>query len=433
MNDVIAITDIRDLVGGTLKGIAEECSFIGIETELENIRGGELFINCALLGEDLQEAFERGCVAVLTKEVEGLPQDGAYLFVSDCDEALRKIAVWWRSRFSFPIVAVYDSAVTAALLARLLLKSARGAFIAADEADAKFAFKALCKLHGECEWGVCELQVGDQDTFEAWAPDFVVVSEEDAKNKTWPCTLITVSKEENKVSVITSAATQDKDYAIREIQSDPLLGCCFKLSLSEEKTLFLKSTLIGAWRVYEIAAGVVTALQLAPQLSEEQIVATVKRFSVLPGKLNLRLSCRGRIIIDGSLADNAKVVALASELKENTSVAFVMMDSGEGVVANDDSKKRSLLDQIVKLAPKEVVLVGEFPLASTIFKESGIQVLSAPSVKVAINVVNKLETEYVFITAAKGLSSLAEGVLLIEGESVPDTICSLPMEEGEEK
>jgi len=394
MNDIVAIRDICDLVSGNLYGLNGCESFIGLETEIEQVKGGELFINYQAESELNFEALARGCVACLTKResVKDLGTDSYYIFVEDPCVALYKIAAWWRQRFACNLIVCYSE--VSSLLSRLLLKHGRGSYV---EPQSSFDnIKGICKLHSVCEWGICSLDNLQQSVLDVWQPTYICGF--DGENDR------TINFQAGKIRY------KDQIFNVVEVETDPLLGCSFTI-VNGDRKVDIVSSLVGEWRVREIALAVVTAMIVFPDIDWRLLVETVARYSVLPGKFNMRATCKGRIIFDASRLSccDCKVVSLAKQLSASTDKIFVISDVG--------TSRKNFLDELVKLNPKAVVVIGEYAEARQALQ--GIQTFFVPTEQAASHTITKLAAEYLFITPCS--TELAEKILLLEGEAIPDT------------
>ena len=421
MNDVISIKDVQLLIGGELFNLSGDEVFIGLATEIDKIKGGELFIGYDGDPAKAEEAIVRGCTAVVTKKSERLSNNGNYIYVSEPLEALRKIAYWWRDRFSFKVIAISgDSAEEiASLTARLALKKGRGIFSPAESEDSVADLKTLCSLHSDFEWGICVLNKNDNEAISVWRPDVIVsINKDDLIERE----ALSIFKQENNICIKDKEV--EKNYKIDDVRSDPLFGCSFSFNIDGEE-LKVDSSMIGAWRVDVIAISLATIKYLYPELNNEKLITTIHRYSVLPGKFNLLLTCRGRVIYDGSdITDNGgdkKLLQIISERKSGE--RFVVVIQGRGDEVN--TARLIFIEKLISLKPAEIILVGEYPQAKDIINKAGVPVLSANSPKVALNMINQLETDCIYISGGIALKTIASELLILEGETVQDVLSLL--------
>ena len=114
--EIIKLSELVSAVGGTLLGDYRNMDAeIGcVDTDSRNVRPGALFI--PLVGERfdghtyITAALEKGAAGCLTaREQEAYREDKFYIKVADTQDALRDLAVWYKSRFEIPFVAVTGS------------------------------------------------------------------------------------------------------------------------------------------------------------------------------------------------------------------------------------------------------------------------------------------------------------------------------------
>lgn len=112
----ITLGQLLKAVSGTLLGGTDDLNVqvTGVDTDSRNIHGGALFI--PLVGERFDghayivSALEQGAVGCLTAREPGEYLPGKfYIKVVDTQAALRDLAVWYKSQFRIPFVAVTGS------------------------------------------------------------------------------------------------------------------------------------------------------------------------------------------------------------------------------------------------------------------------------------------------------------------------------------
>ncbi len=134
----------------------------GITTDTRNLQSGEVFV--ALRGENfdghefVSVAQARGAIAAITDRP--LPGSMPQLQVKDTLQAYQKIASWWRSQFSIPIIAVTGSVgktTTKELIAAVLATQGRVLKTHANYNNEIGVPKTLLELSSEHEYAVIEM------------------------------------------------------------------------------------------------------------------------------------------------------------------------------------------------------------------------------------------------------------------------------------
>lgn len=114
----IGIQDIVKVSGGiVLNGCStDECYITHVTANSGEVEKGSLFL--AIEGERtdghkyVKDAFDKGAVAAfVVKDIDfnNIPEDRVCIKVSDTIAAIQKVAAWYRSKFSIPVVAVTGS------------------------------------------------------------------------------------------------------------------------------------------------------------------------------------------------------------------------------------------------------------------------------------------------------------------------------------
>src|SRR6478736_224108 len=105
-----AMTDLAvaaNAVAGTVRG--DNVRFLRVTTDSRDVGAGDLFV--ALKGERFDGhdfvagAFQRGAAAALVAADRARQLQGNLLVAADPLEALAALALWWRRRFTLPLVA----------------------------------------------------------------------------------------------------------------------------------------------------------------------------------------------------------------------------------------------------------------------------------------------------------------------------------------
>lgn len=114
--EAIKLSELLEAVGGTLLGSYQntDAEISVVDTDSRKITPGGLFL--PLVGERfdghayIKSALDSGAAGCLTaKEQEEYRADKFYVRVADTQEALRNLAIWYKSRFDIPFVAVTGS------------------------------------------------------------------------------------------------------------------------------------------------------------------------------------------------------------------------------------------------------------------------------------------------------------------------------------
>lgn len=134
----------------------------GITTDTRNLQSGEVFV--ALRGEQfdghefVSVAQAKGAIATITDRP--LPGSVPQIEVEDTLQAYQKIASWWRSQFSIPIIAVTGSVgktTTKELIAAVLATQGRVLKTHANYNNEIGVPKTLLELDSEHDYAVIEM------------------------------------------------------------------------------------------------------------------------------------------------------------------------------------------------------------------------------------------------------------------------------------
>lgn len=141
---------------------------IGITTDTRNLKSGEVFV--ALRGEKFDGhtfvpmAIEKGAIAAIVDsqlEISDLTNIGVPLLqVEDTLQAYQKIALWWRSQFSIPVIGITGSVgktTTKELIAAVLATKGKVLKTEANYNNEIGVPKTLLELKPEHDYAVIEM------------------------------------------------------------------------------------------------------------------------------------------------------------------------------------------------------------------------------------------------------------------------------------
>ncbi len=407
MNDAVLVSDIKELLQAENVALADDAIFEGIQTVLSDVRGGELFIANSV--EDANAALERGAATCLCQtKLEGC------LFVSDLNTAIKKLAEFWRGRFDLPCILVRgnEAELVATVLARLLLKRGRGTYTANKLND---NYRAIFNLKNTSEWYIAA-DCGEQETaasnqqseefLKILKPTLIIDTDENTADN-----VIYFDREKQSICL-----GEKQLYTLEVLRYEALFGSTF--SLKELENISFESGLIGKESPALLSLAVAATLTLYNDYSKEQLQSTIKRFNVLPGEMNLRMSCRGRYIIDGSRLSGEHAEKKLFELMAE--VRNVSAEKCAIVIPAGYTERESFFKQLLEYAPSEVIAVG--PVGSSSLKDSALHFFQTQSVNAALNLISKSDIRYLYILGGvySNLHELTDKILEMEGETIPE-------------
>lgn len=452
-------------VRGTLKNLVEladgsvvtddlaDFSFEGVEFDSRLISGGELFV--ALPGEEgvhghgyINSAFERGAALALVECREAAEQSsepGRCAVVDSTIDGFWTLASWWRDQFELPVAAVTGSVgktTTKELVAAILVGESRGVYSQKSYNNHIGVPYTLCQLSSEHRWCVLEMGMNHPGEIEPLSkmakPSSALITKiapvhmhvfdsldqvADAKCEIFAglsdggaiClngddAVLREAAERAGVAmdaVRTFGESADCAVQIREVKSLGLSGLQMVLQVDNER-INISTPLIGQHNVYNIAAAVLVARTLVPDLAAESIIGALQRFTPAPMRLNVRPLSSGQQIVDDSYNSNPEAVLALLELaksllSEGRSVGFVLGDMLE-LGERAEELHREVADAVVKVKPAFVVGVGE--LAKVFVsraEEESIVAFQAESPEAAAHVVRKLNSDIVCVKASRGI------------------------------
>lgn len=467
----IALTKDKlcEIVGGhTRPGQGQQSlTFRGLEYDSREISGGELFI--ALKGEaqhgetHLAEAFSRGAALALVETkslLDSFKEPERLVVVSDTLEAFWKLASWWRTELLIPTAAVTGSVgktTVKEMVAAVLMQLGAGAYSRKSHNNHVGLPYSVCHTDSSHLWAMYEMGMNHPGEISPLSkiatPDVVAISNiapahvqefdslaqvADAKFEILSGlksegTLILNKKDkelqvgllrhdpDSKLKIRYFGDTPDCDVYFSGFKSRGFEGIEFQLHLSGESAA-LKMQVIGRHTALNATCAALISKTLRPQISLNQIVEGLSRFTAPLMRLNLKRMGEAKYILDDSYNANpasmAAALSLAGEFaREGHSVGLVlgdMLELGRQSVHYHQEIGKKACD----LKPAFVIAVGEFRnLLLEASRASGIKVFEAESPEAAAHVAAKFDYNLLLVKGSRGVGlDRTVRTLLGEGE-----------------
>ncbi len=421
----MAAGQLAALVAGDLRNIRERDHFSGVETNIERIRGGELFVAAESGQAQIEAAYGRGAALILVPrgaEASGIPA----VAVADVSEAFFRLAGFWRAKWAIPVAAVAGGpgkTTVASLMAALLLTTGRGAYFADTGSDME-VLRALCSIGPTHGWLVLELPGTPDSLLEVARPRVLVIP---GKELQLP--------EGRRQRVEAAVCCNPKELVIERFDDSGkageerfpidgkilgIEGIRLEIELPPLGRINAELPLAGAHNIANAGLAVAGARELTADLTQEQIQSACRHFVAPQHRLNIRRTAGGRVIIDDSYnatPDSLRaLLTLAENLKtgEGAAPAFVF-----GSLPN----ARDLIPRLTNMRPPlTVTLAQEIAEDLAPLKAAGIPVITAASAEAAAHLAHKFGFNILCITGSRGdgLEITVDRLLDIEGELIPE-------------
>lgn len=446
------------VTGGSCESAGGSVTSEGLEFDSRSIRGGELFI--ALKGEVahghsfVSKAHERGAALFLVEDREealnlsgaNSPEPGRIIEVSDTLEAFWKLAKWWRNELGLPLIAVTGSVgktFTKDFASALLLGHARGGFSRKSFNNHTGVPYTLCQLSTEHEWGVLELGMNHPGELTSLVqlvePQVAVITRvapvhleglgsieavADAKceiiggiraggtiilnaDDAVLCEAAKKVIDPKKINIAYFGTAENSNCQIVSCKNNLEKGISLDLNLNGE-LIKLKIPVLGVHNGHNIAAAVLAARTLVPDISTESIITAAARFLPPPMRLNVRKVQGNRIIIDDSYNANPLAMRALIEVAKNfqeagRKVGYIV---GDMLELGPDSRTihEEIAREFAETEPQFLIGVGEYgETYAKVAKDRKIMSFSAGSAEAAGHIASKIDFEVCLVKASRGV------------------------------
>lgn len=383
----------------------EDYVFQGLEFDSRQIRGGELFV--ALAGEHchgnqfIETALSRGAALVLASNLVAVPEISdkqRVLLVEDTLVSFWQLAAWWRDQIQLPTFAVSGSVgktTVKEMAAAILLQKGAGTYSLKSHNNHVGVPYTICRAARDHRWMVLEVgmnqrgeiaplselarpivaavtivapaHIGNLGSLQTIADEKLDIAAGlvsggslllNAQSKVLRERMDSKKLEAQGISVEYFGADLSGSGALQDVKGLGLEGISFNLTF-EETVLPVKMKVLGRQNAWNAACAAKAAKLLCPELSDQQIVAGLERFTAPLMRLNVKYLCDGSILIDDSYNANPASLTAAIELvsdlrKPNQRMGLVlgdMLELGEFSAYYHDE-----ISQVISAAKPDFVL-----------------------------------------------------------------------------
>jgi len=385
--------------------VTNDFKIFGLEFDSRKIKGGELFF---ALSKDhnvnkinIKNAYKNGASLIIVDqdfklELKDIPIEK--IVKTEPLSALITLASFYRSSLNIPVIGITGSvgkSTIKELLSAILLTNSLGNYSQKSFNNHIGVPYSLLKIKDTHNFHIQEIGMSAKGEIAALSkivcPDIAVISKiswshaeffnslneiADAKLeivdslKKDAIFIFNIDDQILKSKVIEKEISQKKlsfgysqnaDMQIKEVINLGLNG--FKVSfLYKEKILKIESKLIGLHNVYNLAAALLIALQIFPDISIEKVQKSLIRFRMLDGRLEMRKTKSGKTIINDAYNANlnssmAFLDIIESEVNDNKKVAILFGDMLElGKFSKDHHHQ--IAKRIAQIKPFKVYTFG---------------------------------------------------------------------------
>jgi UDP-N-acetylmuramoyl-tripeptide--D-alanyl-D-alanine ligase len=459
------------IAGHELAPSTKDICFEGLEFDSREIRGGELFL--ALPGEKahgnsfITVALDRGAALVLADsrvalelgDLDIAEHRQRIILVSDPLHAFWQLASWWREELNLPTLAITGSVgktTVKEICARILLQSGPGCYSLKSHNNHVGVPYTICRSTKQHQWLILEIGMNNRGeiarlsdlarpnvaVITAIAPAHVgnlgsleIIEDEklDIVSGLVPSGALVLNAADvnlfkkaaklNKKFIINSfAVSPHAPETVTEVLSLGLEGIKFKLQI-DDKVYDAKMSCLGRQNAQNAACASVACRTLLPNLTAQQILTGLDRFTAPLMRLNLKKLSDGSNLIDDSYNANPASMAAAIELvfdlaKATDSVALILGDMLE-LGSFSEKYHLEIASIIAKRKPKLVIAIGDYarlylkdlPTNSEMFRHFD-------KAELALEFLSKHSFEYALIKASRGigLEQVVKYLLELRGE-----------------
>lgn len=446
----ISKQQLIDLLDAQSSGATAHISASGVVTDSREVTGGELFV--ALPGEKMhghtfvRTAFDRGASLLLVETAE--PFDGVdperCIVVPDSLAALGTLAAWWRANQQIPVLGVTGSVgktTTKELCACILLAHAQGSYSRKSFNNHVGVPLSLLSISQEAQWAVIEMgmnHAGEISALTALArptvalittiapahienlgslENIVLAKLEIAEGVPPEGTLILNGDSELLISIarkkipqrniLTFGSSTDATLRVMEISGRGIEGISVAIEFAGERPEPFLVPIMGKHNGMNIAASILAAKTLIPELSWDTIRRGLSRFTAPDMRLRRYPTQSGMQVIDDSYNANPEsmraLISIARETAEQgREVGLVLGDMLElGAIAPEAHREVGRL--AAEIAPLFIAAVGpQSRLLAEEAERAGATVSWYPSAKEAAAASAEFGCEVLFVKASRG-------------------------------
>ena len=460
---------ISSIIDGVLlEDCGENIVFEGLEFDSREIQGGELFI--ALPGEKshgnnfIEIALQRGAALIIADRNFPLPninEKNRVILANNTLEAFWKIAAWWRDEINLPTFAVTGSVgktTVKEMAAAILLQKGVGTYSLKSHNNHVGVPYTICRASRDHKWMVLEIGMNHRGEIgplsELAKPDVAAITniapahigqlgsiEAIADEKldiakglqSGGQLLINAQSEVLKLRLQQASIPQavkthffgtglSTEGGISEIESKGLEGISFSINLG---SAIAKAHLrvIGRQNAWNACCAAVACRLMLPEISVEEVVQGLAKFSAPLMRLNLRYLADASVLIDDSYNANPASMRCAIELlsdlrRTGQRVGLVvgdMLELGDFATRYHDE----IGEVIASVSPDFVIAVGEnAKLYIKNLDKNRIAFVHCNNADEALKALQGLDFTFLLVKASRGigLDKVVSGLIQSRGE-----------------
>ncbi len=440
---------------------SSDLTFSGIDFDSRRIAPDQLFI--AIKGEKLHgeiflpEVFARGAKLALVETPELLtesPFADQLVVVKDSLKAFSDLASYWREKNGFKVVGITGSLgkTTCKEITRHILSlKGNGTFSQKSFNNHTGVPYTLCNADSDSNWVVLEMGMNHpgelSDLSNLARPDVAAIVSvapvhieffkdldaiADAKceilNGLMPQGTIVLNgdngellggferwKKANSISgrhILRFGTGSDLELKISNARSLGFEGISMDLSFNQQgahESVTLKLSLIGVHNAFNVAAAVLCAKALFPDLTLAQMKLPLEKMEAPAMRLNLIKLSRERVIVNDCYNSNPTALAAALQLlkapiSEGKQVAAILGDMKE-LGERSAAYHQAAGEDLSKLGLKYLVVVGtEAKILGEIAKSEGTEVHFAETPEEAAETAIKRGFDVLLIKGSRGVA-----------------------------
>lgn len=439
--------------GSLLANPSRAIIFEGIEFDSREVRGGELFI--ALPGEKshgnefIQVALNRGAALVLADKAAPLPEiieKERIILVEDPLKIFWKIAAWWRDEIKLPTFAVTGSVgktTVKEMAAAILLQIGAGTYSLKSHNNHVGVPYTICRASREHHWLVLEIGMNHRHEIaplsQLASPQVAAVTNIAPAHIGHLGSLETIADE--KLEILKGLQTPGhlllnaqsdvlNDRAklldlpsgvelhsfgtevggnggISNIESKGLVGIAFDCVIAGEKRK-ISMKVLGRQNAWNAACAATAAKLICPNISNDQIVAGLSKFTAPLMRLNIKYLNDASVLIDDSYNANPASMTCAIELlsdlkKDGQKIGLVIGDMLE-LGSFSEFYHKEIAKVIAEASPDFLIAVGrEAKHYTEGMDRSGIPFKYYSNVADASQALRELDFTYLLVKASRGI------------------------------
>ena len=404
-----SLDQIKTLIDGvSLSPSAMSMVFEGLEFDSREIRGGELFI--ALPGDNshgnqfVEVALSRGASVIVADKNSPLPEiteKERVLLVDQPLKAFWKIAAWWRDQIKLPTFAVTGSVgktTVKEMVASILLQKGVGTYSLKSHNNHVGVPYTICRASRDHHWLVLEIGMNHRGEIaplsELAQPQVAAVTNIAPAHIGQLGSIEVIADEKLEIlkglssagHLLLNAQSQvllerfkslripdgiichlfgvevSGDGGISNIKSMGLEGISFDCQIAAEvKKVTMR--VLGRQNAWNAACAALAAQLTCPDISAEQIVKGLSRFTAPLMRLNIKYLSDASVLIDDSYNANPASMTCAIELlsdlkKDGQKIGLVIGDMLE-LGSFSEFYHKEIAEVIERVCPDFVIAVGQ--------------------------------------------------------------------------